>query len=37
MSKTFTTAYNRTQKSIKDVNCVKFTAPSKVKASEHNF
>lgn len=33
MSKNFITAYNRTQKSIKDVSCVKYTAPSKVKQS----
>lgn len=33
MKKTFTTAYNRTQKSITDCNLVKFTAPNKVKKS----
>ena len=33
MKKTFTTQFNRSEKSIRDVNCVKFTAPSKVKAS----
>lgn len=31
--KTFTTAYNRNIESIRDVNCVKFAEPSKVKQS----
>lgn len=33
MKKTFTTAYNRTEKSIRDVSTVEFTKPSKVKQS----
>lgn len=33
MKKTFTTAFNRTDNSIRDCNVVKFTAPSKVKKS----
>lgn len=30
---TFTTAFNRSTASVKDVNCKKFTSPSKVKQS----
>lgn len=33
MKNTFTTAYNRTSKSIKDVSCVEFKEPSMVKQS----
>lgn len=33
MKKTFTTAFNRTEKSVRDVSTVEFTKPSKVKQS----